>query len=190
MKLKLQLILSISVWLIFLTLIGIMIHHTNQLKTLEERINQAETRMETVEEVFGQAQTIKQRINRVNPKANASNIAYMILHLSSKHKVDYRQITAQAEVESTFKIDATGRLGERGLLQVRPATFSEHGSGNIEDWRDTLEAGVSYIAWLNRHYGESILSYNAGPNNPRKHIVSRGYSARVRQMMTRLGMTE
>ena len=186
MKFKLQLILSISVWLIFLTFIGIMIHHTNQLKTLEERINQAETRMETVEEVFGQAQTIKQRINRVNPKANAPDIAYMILHLSSKYKVDYRQITAQAEVESTYKVNAVGRLGERGLLQIRPATFSEHGSGDINDWRDSLEAGVKYIAWLNKHCGESILSYNAGPNHPRKHIVSRGYFVRVRRGIERL----
>jgi len=185
MKPKHQIIIAIIVWIIF-TFAGIISYQAIQIEKLEERLDQVETRMKTVEEVFGQAEAIKQRINRVNPKANAPDIAYTILHLAYKYQVDYRQITAQAEVESAYRVDAVGRLGERGLLQVRPATFFEHGSGNIEDWRDSLEAGVKYMAWLNRHYGESILSYNAGPNHPRKHIVSRGYFVRVRRGIERL----
>lgn len=186
MKPKHQIIVAIIVWIIFISFAGIISYQAIQIEKLEERLDQVETRMKTVEEVFGQAQIIKQRINRVNSKANAPDIAYMILHLAYKYQVDYRQITAQAEVESAYRVDAVGRLGERGLLQVRPATFSEHGSGNINDWRDSLEAGVRYITWLNRHYGESILSYNAGPNHPRKHIVSRGYFVRVRRGIERL----
>lgn len=186
MKLKFPFLSVIIEWSIFLAFVGVILYHTLQLERLGQRLEQIENRLKITEEVFGQAEVIQKRIKQVNSKAHAQEITYMILHLSRKYQIDCWQITAQVEVESAFQVDAIGKLGEKGLLQVRQSTFLEHGNGNINDWRDALEAGVRYIVWLEKHYGESVMSYNAGPNNRRKSIVAKDYRDKVKQKIEKL----
>lgn len=176
--------------IIVITIIAIMfalITQTNQIKQLQDQLIQMESKMGTVEEVFDQAGIIKNRINRVNPKANKMEIAYAIMYVANKYQVDHLQIAAQAEVESAYCVDAIGKQGEKGLLQVMPTTFAEHGRGNIDNWFDTLDAGAAYVAWLRKYYGDTVLaSYNAGPNRARKQQIARGYIAKVSRRMTAL----
>ncbi len=151
---------------------------------LQKQLAEITTQLKTVEEVFEQADKLKTRINHVNPRADAQEIAYTILRLSNKYQVDHHQIAAQAEVESSYNVNAIGRLGERGLLQVMPATFKEHGQGDINDWFNSADAGVAYIAWLQRHYSDSVLaSYNAGPNRRGKRQIASRYVAKVNRRM-------
>jgi len=79
-------------------------------------------------------------------------------------------IIALGGVESEWRTDQVGKLGERGPLQVKPATARDMGLTTLEfsDWRRTLAAGVRYFArvCLPRAQGNrklAIAYYNAGP---------------------------
>jgi soluble lytic murein transglycosylase-like protein len=69
-------------------------------------------------------------------------ILKLILLLAPKHHVDPALVAAIVDVESQFRVDATGAIGERGLMQLHPRYFEgdEH-----YDPLTNLEAGMEKL---------------------------------------------
>ena len=68
--------------------------------------------------------------------------------------------------ESGFELQATSRVGARGLMQLMPATAAELGVTDLEDPAQNVAAGTSYFAAQYRRFGSlhlALAAYNAGP---------------------------
>ncbi len=86
---------------------------------------------------------------------------------------DWRLLAAQIYQESRFKRDAESWMGAVGLMQIMPATAETFGVEDLTDPAESIRAGVTYLAWLDRLWGKYIpdtnerikfvlASYNAG----------------------------
>ena len=113
--------------------------------------------------------------------------------LCPPEKLNPYLLLAIAETESSFYPQAVGKVGERGLVQVRYGTFKMMmQEGDFYHWRDTLEAGANYLVYLlNRFKGNTILAlagYNAGPNRTRDRLleIGRPYVRKVETNYTRI----
>ncbi|MGE5608126.1 MAG: lytic transglycosylase domain-containing protein [Bacillota bacterium] len=157
-----------------------------RIDRLEAKIKAYDARLDNAEEVFDQAQEIKAYILRsakYTPR-QATEIAYQIIFVAKMEGVDPKLLAGMAKQESEFNPAAVGKLNERGLVQVRPTTFSEWHAGSLLDWRATLEAGARYLSHcLSRFHNErlAIAAYNAGPNRPPARILelSSRYAGRI-----------
>ncbi len=136
-------------------------------------------RLDTIEEVFGAANRIRSYIEtkKKSIKDSVLDSSYFTLFVSNLFKIDHRLLVAQMEVESDFRINATGRLGELGLLQIRPETFKEYGWGSLDDWQDLFLVSVKHLSRIAALTGgdlEWMLSaYNAGHNLKREESIRR-----------------
>lgn len=110
---------------------------------------------------------------------------------SSKYGVPFRLARAVVEVESNYRRDAVGGVGEIGLMQIRPQTARWLGFGGEDEELfnppKNLEYGVKYLgkAW---QLGEGslcrvILKYNAGHNAKRMNPMSKQYCAKVQSIL-------
>ena len=157
-----------------------------EMKELKARLEAIETRLAEMEEVYEQAGQIRQyilRAARCTPR-QATEIAYQIIATARIEGLDPALLAGVAKVESGFNPAAVGRLGERGLVQVRPATFASWHAGDINDWRAALEAGARFLSSCLRRFRWprlALAAYNAGPSRPPAEIlaVSGRYADRV-----------
>lgn len=98
-------------------------------------------------------------------------------------KVDRALIYALMRQESKFKVEATSRVGARGLMQLMPRTASyvakdrslQKGAGRnrLYDPSYNLELGQTYVQHListsaNDNLFDMALAYNGGPGNLRR----------------------
>lgn len=166
-----------------------------RLTAVENTLTQLTEDLELVREVFDEAQKIKDHIERRSKinREQCQEITYAILHCSRQKKLNPYLLLAIAETESSFYPQAVGRVGERGLVQVRYGTFKMMmKTGDFYHWRDTLEAGANYLVYLlERFKGNTILAlagYNAGPNRPREQLlaIGRPYIRKVETNYTRI----
>lgn len=166
-----------------------------RLTAVENTLTQLAEELELVQEVFDEAEKIKDHIER-RSKINSEQvreITYAILHCSRQKKLNPYLLLAIAETESSFYPQAVGKVGERGLVQVRYGTFKMMmKEGDFYHWRDTLEAGANYLVYLlERFKGNTILAlagYNAGPNRTRERLleIGRPYVRKVEINYTRI----
>ncbi|MCL4514701.1 MAG: transglycosylase SLT domain-containing protein [Firmicutes bacterium] len=126
--------------------------------------------LEESRKFFKDAERLTGYIRRYRPRASEHELnetALYIVFFAQKHQVDPIVVAAMIATESGFKRNAFGSAGERGLLQVLPETFIHWGKGNLDNWQDTLEAGIRYFAYLEQKYQGNIrlaiAAYNAGP---------------------------
>lgn len=146
--------------------------------------------LDIIDQVFGAANRIKNYIETKEKSINdlVSDISYFTLFASNLFKIDHQLLVAQMKVESDFRINATGRLGELGLLQIRPETFKEYGWGSLDDWRDLFLVSVKHLARLaimtNGDLEWMVSAYNAGHNLKRDVSISRAnkYFQKVMQI--------
>lgn len=103
-------------------------------------LQRLESEYTAVKEVFDQAEKIKQHIEKHSSASEEMqrDISYAIIFEAKRNNIDPELITALATVESNFNPSAIGGVGERGIVQIRKATFQEHGQGDFTEWRDTL----------------------------------------------------
>ncbi|NLY90373.1 MAG: lytic transglycosylase domain-containing protein [Firmicutes bacterium] len=168
---------------------------TELLTAVENTLTQLTEELELVREVFDEAQKIKDHIER-RSKINSEQgqeITYAILHCARQKRLNPYLLLAIAETESSFHPQAVGKVGERGLIQVRYGTFKMMmKEGDFYHWRDTLEAGANYLVYLlERFKGNTILAlagYNAGPNRPHERLlaIGRPYVQKVATNYTRI----
>lgn len=166
-----------------------------RLTAVENTLEELTADLELVREVFDEAQKIKDHIERRSKikSEQRQEIAYALLHCARQKQLNPYLLLAIAETESNFYPQAVGKVGERGLVQVRYATFKlMMKEGDFYHWRDTLEAGANYLVYLLKRFkGNTILAlagYNAGPNRPRDRLLAIGgpYVQKVAANYTRI----
>jgi hypothetical protein len=98
---------------------------------------------------------------------------------------------AVIRVESNFRVNARGRAGEVGLMQIKPATARGLGySGSTKalyDPETNIRWGMKYLGIAHRLAGGStcrtILKYNAGHGAKRMNPVSAAYCTKVKRQI-------
>jgi transglycosylase-like protein with SLT domain len=104
-----------------------------------------------------------------------------------------RLAVAVVTVESGWRVNARGSSGERGLMQLMPATARLMGArGNLYNPRINMRAGTKYLNWCyrraRRNVAATIGCYNRGPGRMwawSKNRITRRYVSRVRRYMRR-----
>ncbi|MFN3764799.1 MAG: lytic transglycosylase domain-containing protein [Aliihoeflea sp.] len=98
---------------------------------------------------------------------------------------------AVIRVESNYRPNVTGRAGEVGLMQIKPATARMMGySGSAKGLYDpetNIRFGMKYLAKA-QSVGDgttcgTILKYNAGHGAKRMNPISANYCAKVQRIM-------
>ncbi|KAA3657993.1 MAG: lytic transglycosylase F, partial [Calditrichaeota bacterium] len=85
---------------------------------------------------------------------------------------DWRMLAAVSHQESEFNPKAKSWAGAVGLMQLMPRTAKEFGAKKLTDPHQNLQAGVQYLAWLEKYWEEIpdsserqkfiLASYNTG----------------------------
>jgi len=120
------------------------------------------------------------------------DIANQIYISAVKHGIDPMLVVAVGQVESSWRLNVRGPKGEYGPMQVMPTTARELGVKNLNDWRETTDAGIAYLAkMLDRAEGNLELAlsyYNAGPSRGKDSAmrVSQNYVRKVMQIYNEL----
>ncbi len=100
---------------------------------------------------------------------------------------------AVVTVESGWRVNARGSSGERGLMQLMPATARQLGArGNLYNPRTNMRYGTKYLHYCYRRARGNIAAtigcYNRGPGlmwSWNKSRITRRYVGRVRRYMRR-----
>ena len=104
-----------------------------------------------------------------------------------------RLAAAVVTVESGWRVNARGSSGERGLMQLMPATARMMGArGNLYNPRVNMRAGTKYLNWCYRrargNVAATIGCYNRGHGKMWKwsgNPITRRYVGKVRRYMRR-----
>ncbi|MEM1039244.1 MAG: transglycosylase SLT domain-containing protein [Pseudomonadota bacterium] len=132
----------------------------------------------------GKKLTFKQRRAKYKP---------IIAKYARKHGVPVRLAMAVVEVESSFRANATGRVGEIGLMQLLPRTARYIGvKGDLKNLYDpdmNIRYGMKYLGGAHKRAGgktcRTILKYNAGHHATRMNPMSADYCKRVAKILRR-----
>lgn len=122
------------------------------------------------------------------PKGNYSKL---IAKYAAQHGVPYRLAKAVVFVESSFRPNATGSVGEIGLMQIRLSTARGMGykgsARNLYNPATNLYWGMKYLGKAHRLAGGStcgtILKYNAGHGAKSMNPISQRYCNRIRKLI-------
>lgn len=74
-------------------------------------------------------------------------------------------VAAVVEAESAFNPAAVSPVGARGLMQLMPVVWLEHGVADPHDVRANLQAGCRHLKRLLERFGDvtlALAAYNAG----------------------------
>jgi len=88
-----------------------------------------------------------------------------IVRYSLQFGVDSDLVSAIVYAESKGDPFRISRDGALGLMQIMPSTADFLGFDDVLDPEENIKAGVKYIAWLVKRYGEThaLWAWNAGP---------------------------
>jgi soluble lytic murein transglycosylase-like protein len=93
----------------------------------------------------------------------------LIYEKSKKYDVDPALVAAVIEQESRFRPRAKSPVGARGLMQLMPRTGRWMGARNLYDPEQNVDAGVKYIAYLDKRFKgdlkKIVAAYNGGEGN-------------------------
>jgi hypothetical protein len=108
---------------------------------------------------------IEAHIKRVNPKADAKQIASALVECAVMYSIDPVLYAAQIHQESSYNAAAVGANGERGLAQLTKTTATELGVAwdSAFDVRVSLCAGARYFRQQLNKTGsvrQALLRYN------------------------------
>jgi len=115
----------------------------------------------------------------------------LIAKYAAQHGVPYRLARAVVQVESSFRPNVTGSVGEIGLMQIRLATARGMGykgsAKQLYNPATNLYWGMKYLGKAHRLAGGStcgtILKYNAGHGAKRMNPISQRYCNRVSRII-------
>lgn len=135
-------------------------------------------------ELFDQAEKYKKNIQT----SKAADIGYAIAIAEKRHSLEPGLLYGLVAAESYFQWWVISTANCRGLTQLS--------ADKLADWQNVyknIEVGAAYLAALRDRFGNvdmALYGYNAGPNHPRKHIISRGYARTVRWYQKTIGGSE
>lgn len=128
-----------------------------------------------------------QTLSSDNLQARASAYKPLIHHAATQHGVSSSLVKAVITVESCFRPTARGSLGEKGLMQLMPATARRFNIQNGYNVRQNIHGGARYLGYLQQRYGGDLLrivaAYNAGEGRikPGGRIPNPAYVSKVMQ---------
>ncbi|MCK5902403.1 MAG: lytic transglycosylase domain-containing protein [Cocleimonas sp.] len=89
-----------------------------------------------------------------------------ISHAAKKYGVSQNMIKAVITVETCFRSGLKGTSGEKGLMQLMPATAKRFGVKNRFSPWENIHGGTRYLRYLLRHFdgnkGYAAAAYNGG----------------------------
>lgn len=112
-----------------------------------------------------------------------------------QHGVSPSLIQAVITVESCFRSKAHGSLGEKGLMQLMPATARRFNISNGYSAQQNINGGTRYLSYLLQRYNGSVqhtvAAYNAGEGNikPNGRIPNKSYVSKVMQAYSKFSGT-
>lgn len=102
----------------------------------------------------------------------ADRYAKTIRSASRKYGVSEDLIKAIITVESCFKKTARGTSGEKGLMQLMPATARRFNVDRGYNPWENVHGGTRYLSYLLKHYDgdatHAVAAYNAGEGNVKR----------------------
>lgn len=113
---------------------------------------------------------------------------------SNKYSVNEDLIKAVITVESCFRRKARGTSGEKGLMQLMPATARRFRVKRGYNSWENVHGGTKYLSYLLKRYRgdtqRAIAAYNAGEGNvkPGKRIRNIGYVRKVMRAYNKLSV--
>ncbi|WP_051543053.1 transglycosylase SLT domain-containing protein [Thiothrix lacustris] len=126
-----------------------------------------------------------QTLSSDNLQERASAYQPAIQTAASQHGVSASLIKAVITVESCFRSKARGSLGEKGLMQLMPATARRFNISNGYSPQQNIHGGARYLGLLLQRYDGSVqhtvAAYNAGEGNvkPNGRIPNKSYVSKV-----------
>lgn len=128
---------------------------------------------------------------KVDVKAVKSGLPGIVARYAREYGVPVALAHAVVTVESNFRPHVTGRAGEIGLMQIKPATARMMGySGSAKGLYDpetNVKYGMKYLAKAQELGGGdtcgTILRYNAGHAAKRMNKISAAYCAKVKRVI-------
>ncbi len=125
---------------------------------------------------------------KANPKGSYGKL---IAKYAAQNGVPYRLARAVVQVESSFRPNVTGGVGEIGLMQIRLSTARGMGykgtAKQLYNPATNLYWGMKYLGKAHRLAGGAtcgtILKYNAGHGAKRMNPISQRYCDRVRRII-------
>lgn len=120
-------------------------------------------------------------------QARASAYKPLIQNAANQHGVSSSLVKAVITVESCFRPTARGSLGEKGLMQLMPATARRFNIRNGYNAQQNIHGGTRYLGYLQQRYGGDlhriVAAYNAGEGRikPGGRIPNKAYVSKVMQ---------
>ena len=128
-----------------------------------------------------------QTLSSDNLQERASAFQPTIQSAASQHGVSTSLIKAVITVESCFRSKARGSLGEKGLMQLMPATARRFNISNGYSAQQNINGGARYLSYLLQRYSgnvqRTVAAYNAGEGRikPTGRIPNKYYVSKVMQ---------
>lgn len=127
----------------------------------------------------------------VAKSAGGGRFHTLVAKYAAEHGVPVALANAVIGIESNWRVEARGRAGEVGLMQIKPATARGLGySGSIKALYNpeiNIRYGMKYLGMAHKLGGGStcgtILKYNAGHGAKRMNPVSAAYCAKVKRKL-------
>ncbi len=124
-------------------------------------------------------------------KAAKGGLPAIVTRYAKEYGVPVALAHAVVTVESNFRPHVTGRAGEIGLMQIKPATARMMGySGSAKGLYDpetNIKYGMKYLAKAHELGGGdtcgTILRYNAGHAARRMNKISAAYCSKVKRVI-------
>ncbi|WP_298608619.1 transglycosylase SLT domain-containing protein [uncultured Thiothrix sp.] len=112
-----------------------------------------------------------QTLSKESLESKADPYEQTIRKAAQKYGVKQELVKAVITVESCFKKRARGSSGEKGLMQLMPATARRFNlKGGYSPWQN-IHAGTKYLSYLLERYNgdlsRTVAAYNAGEGNIR-----------------------
>lgn len=128
-----------------------------------------------------------QTLSSDNLQARANAYKPLIHNAAIQHGVSSSLVKAVITVESCFRPKARGSLGEKGLMQLMPATARRFNIRNGYSVQQNIHGGTRYLGYLQQRYSgdlpRMVAAYNAGEGRikPGGRIPNKAYVSKVMQ---------
>lgn len=133
-----------------------------------------------------------QVLSKKTLERKAKRFKKTIRSASRKYGVSEDLIKAVITVESCFRRKARGAAGEKGLMQLMPATARRFNVRRGYNSWENVHGGTRYLSYLFKRYRgdtqRAVAAYNAGEGNvrPGKRIRNIGYVRKVMKAYRKL----